>query len=107
LIRLLLLYEQFGECAVRQERVYVLLNGDQCDRKGMVKGRALLDHESSDEREMQVEVAVEQPESAPTQVLKTKKNRGGTHGERKAKKAAKIAADLQSLGIKKELMESC
>jgi hypothetical protein len=70
------------------------------------RGEALLDHESSDEREMQVEVAVEQPKSAPTQVLKKKKTRGRTRGERKAKKAAKIAADLQSLGIKKELMES-
>jgi hypothetical protein len=106
LICLLLPYEQFGECALRQGCVHELCNGNECDRKGMVQGRALLDHESSDEREMQVEVAVEQPKLPPTQVLKKKKTRGRTRGERKAKKAAKIAADLQSLGIKKELMES-
>ena len=77
----------------------------------MVQGRALLDHESSDEREKLVEqpaVVHPQDEQQQPQGVQQpkKKKRGRTRAERKAKKTARMANDMQSLQIKREIMDS-
>eukprot|EP00884_Botryococcus_braunii_P021270 jgi/Botrbrau1/7827/Bobra.9_2s0008.1 len=80
-------------------------------RKGMVQGRALLDHESSDEKDKQVvQPAVvppqEQPQNVEQQQSRKKRKRSRTRAQRKQKKAAKLASDLQSMQIKMEVMDS-
>eukprot|EP00884_Botryococcus_braunii_P002281 jgi/Botrbrau1/12053/Bobra.0295s0008.1 len=73
---------------------------------GDLEGRALLDHESSDEREIPIEQSqAVQPQDEQQQQSK-KKKRGRTRAQRKARKTAKMAEDMQSLQIKREVMDS-
>eukprot|EP00884_Botryococcus_braunii_P010457 jgi/Botrbrau1/19412/Bobra.0338s0039.1 len=87
-----------------------LVNPLQTTGYGDLEGRALLDHESSDEKEKQIEQsAVIQPQEQPQNLQQQqpkKKKRSRTRAERREKKAAKMVADLQSLEIKKEIMDS-
>eukprot|EP00884_Botryococcus_braunii_P019109 jgi/Botrbrau1/5882/Bobra.0366s0060.1 len=88
-----------------------LINPLQVTGHGNLEGRALLDHESSDEKDKQVvQPAVvppqEQPQNVEQQQSRKKKKRSRTRAQRKQKKAAKLASGMQSMEIKMDVMES-